>query len=173
MTAFPRIDTLTTPPVVGETYLVPCIIPIGRVEWWPTLGGVHADPELGVPSDHQHYDVRFLSERQIRVLARDCHVPDRDALFAAGRCAVKAGYITDRLYRPKRCLRELHEQGYFGAALEARYAGETLLDGICPHRGANLRSVPVVDGCKTCPLHGLRWDAETGVLIPRREEGRV
>ena len=33
---------------------------------------------------------------------------------------------------------------------------------ICPHKGADLSRMPVRDGCVTCPLHGLRFDAETG-----------
>lgn len=169
MSNFPRVDTLTTPPVVGETYLVPCIIPIGRMEWWPIWHPAHSDPELGTPTEHQHYDVRFLSDRQIRVLDRDCNFPNNEPVVNAGRCAAKAAFITDRLYRPKRCLRELHEQESFGAVFEARFVNAQLRDGICPHRGANLNSVPIRDGCRTCPLHGLRWEAPTGVFAPRRD----
>ena len=52
--------------------------------------------------------------------------------------------------------------------LEAAYAEATLRDGlICPHKGASLAGmVQDEDGCITCPLHGLRWNARTGQLAP-------
>ena len=33
---------------------------------------------------------------------------------------------------------------------------------VCPHRGADLNGVPVVDGTITCPLHGIIFCAKTG-----------
>ncbi|MDE0360662.1 MAG: Rieske 2Fe-2S domain-containing protein [Rhodospirillaceae bacterium] len=36
-------------------------------------------------------------------------------------------------------------------------------EGTCPHQGADLSDVrPDEQGIITCPLHGLRWQAETG-----------
>ena len=40
--------------------------------------------------------------------------------------------------------------------VELRNAFGNVCGDICPHRGYDLRSVPVVDGYRTCPLHQLR-----------------
>ena len=54
-------------------------------------------------------------------------------------------------------------------ALEEAYKDQTLKPGlICPHRGAPLEGmVPDSEGSVTCPLHGLRWNIETGRMANR------
>jgi hypothetical protein len=37
---------------------------------------------------------------------------------------------------------------------------------ICPHRNVQLGSMAPIDGVITCPLHGMRINAETGVVLP-------
>ncbi len=41
-------------------------------------------------------------------------------------------------------------------------AGVFALDAECPHRGGPLADGLVADRCVTCPLHGKRFDLETG-----------
>lgn len=42
-------------------------------------------------------------------------------------------------------------------ALHAEFDGRAAPGGVCPHKGANLSSLPVdPDGLTTCPLHGAR-----------------
>ena len=59
-------------------------------------------------------------------------------------------------------------------ALEAAYGDMRLKPGrICPHKGADLSTFePDEKGCVTCPLHGLQWHVESGVLVPR-EGGKI
>ncbi len=85
-----RIDELTAPPVVGQFYEVPCLIPLDHsklmsttatdrsqlenysTESWisemrPVLLPGHSDPELelGLPIPHYHIDLRFLSDERL------------------------------------------------------------------------------------------------------------
>jgi nitrite reductase (NADH) small subunit len=41
-------------------------------------------------------------------------------------------------------------------------AGVFALDATCPHKGGPLADGLVADRCVTCPLHGKRFDLETG-----------
>jgi nitrite reductase (NADH) small subunit len=47
-------------------------------------------------------------------------------------------------------------------AIFRRADGWAAIDAICPHRGGPLQDGLVADGCVTCPLHGRRFDLETG-----------
>ena len=38
-------------------------------------------------------------------------------------------------------------------------------DMICPHRGTDLSGIEPQDDVITCPLHGLRWNAQTGEAL--------
>ena len=59
--------------------------------------------------------------------------------------------------------------------LEEAYQGQRLKEGmVCPHRGADLSTFPVDDdGCVTCPLHALKWNARTGELVMTRRAAGV
>lgn len=40
--------------------------------------------------------------------------------------------------------------------------------GVCPHQKTCLRGVPAANGTIVCPAHGLKWNIQSGDLIPRR-----
>ena len=61
----------------------------------------------------------------------------------------------------RRLAKKLYLNGYRKAKLD-------LEKRICPHKGADLSTVPAVDGVITCPLHGLRFFAPTGEAIWNR-----
>ena len=67
-----------------------------------------------------------------------------------------------RPYRAERQLRhlatKLYKAGYQAARID-------LDKRICPHKGADLSRIPERDGMIHCPLHGLRFCAETGESI--------
>lgn len=54
-------------------------------------------------------------------------------------------------------------------AIQRHYAGAKCAKGkggwVCPHQKASLGSIMPIDGVITCPLHGLKIDAETGIVI--------
>jgi hypothetical protein len=72
----PIVTELTEPPVVGQFYLVPCVLYwwSGRRAWWPVIGPKHDDVEhLNFAQPHYHLDRRFLPERMFSDAASRIH----------------------------------------------------------------------------------------------------
>lgn len=168
-----RVDEMTSPPIVGRYYLVPCVwvpqdSPVAA-GWRAVLGPRHEDREaLGFPYLHFHNDPRFLSDAVI----------DRIRSIAGHRQSIFDCVITGVRgieYRRRRCLREMPEVpaawGQDWRRELQRLNGAATLRGpckVCPHRGVPLASLPVAaDGTVTCPGHGLRWNVSTGRLVRR------
>lgn len=175
-----RIDRLTAPPVVGRYYLVPTVHYRlrGLLSEWPVIGRRHDDAEhLRFNHLHYHLDARFLGKRQLQAI----ETQGRDiAASVASVVIVKVGDAPPArpIWRARRCKRgamawphQLAEKKNPGfAALRCAYEGRQARRGrggwLCPHRHVSLGSLPAVAGVITCPLHGLRIDAETGVVGP-------
>lgn len=159
---------------VGRFYSVPTVYGLFGYKYddWPVLGPMHDDIEvIGFPHVHYHYDFRFFNDRQWSFALRYTwggsphgmvmsHNPDHPE--------TKPGAV---VFRRRKCSREYPEfprekalPGWL-PKLEEKYWAATVKDWICPHKGASLRGLPMdKDGCITCPLHGLRWDIESGQL---------
>jgi hypothetical protein len=176
-----QIDHLTTTPVIGRRYLVPMVHELwyGRTMWWPIIGPRHNDTEyLNFTIVHYHIDARFLNEAQWRFASHE--TPLRERKLAAAPICNPTGAPPQ--YRLRLCRRLVtgfalptmaDRTGYF-PALEAAYRTSRLRHGphgwVCPHKGAALGSCPVApDGTIICPLHGLRWHADSG--LPAIVEG--
>lgn len=122
-----RLVELTSPPVVGETYLVPCVEARLRdhmtgvfTQPWelPVFGTIHRDPELGYYAglDHLHLDQRFVQENYLRVAhginAKQLgSVPKANAIVNRGFSIPviqmeNAEIIKGPEERPRQCLRE-------------------------------------------------------------------
>jgi len=166
-----RVADLDSPPVVGRIYLVPCarlcygINGFDRAAWWPLIGPTHADGELGVHAEHRHYDPRFLTDRQLSSLMHGEGAPStgRGWKSVFGTVLSMNGAVTELRDVRRRCLRALRPHP-FPNALRPKIAASHVPLSMClrcPHRGFNLRQVPVRDGLIVCPGHGLVWDAET------------
>jgi hypothetical protein len=174
-----RVDRVTTPLVVGRSYLVPTVrgMWLYNIRNWPIIGPRHTDADFfDFAEPHYHVDGRFLknpnglSWRDHETFRMPLHeiityVDSEPFTFSLGPI----------IFRRRRCYRNY--QGYpFGrsipvAAIRKHYAGHQCpknKDGawICPHRKASLGSILPVDGVITCPLHGLRINAKTGVVMP-------
>lgn len=50
-------------------------------------------------------------------------------------------------------------------AVFRRPDGFAAIDGSCPHKAGPLSDGIVADGCVTCPLHGWRFDLQTGEAL--------
>lgn len=191
-----RVTELTSPPVIGKRYLVPTVEYIWgpgqrnkTPRPWPVLGPMHRDPELNFDLDHYHVDSRFVSERAYRSAAnysggtvyRDVNVVFEGVpLNRADHHWDDKGVRTRStiphppvVWRPLTCKRELHKVTRvpeLARKIEASWVGKTCKRGkhgfICPHRNLPLGTIAPVDGVITCPLHGLRIDAATGVVLP-------
>ena len=159
---------------IGRFYLVPTVYgPLDfRMDYWPVLGPMHDDKEvIGFPLSHYHYDFRFFNADQWAYVLRYtgggvvhgvvmCDNPDSET---------KPGPI---IFRRRKCQREYPEFPFKRAEsgwlpkLREKYEAVIMKDLTCPHKGASLRGLAVSEaGCVTCPLHGLRWNIETGELL--------
>ena len=184
----PLIDSLTAPPVVGERYLVPCLRSRSGL-LLPLIGPLHADPEIGVAQVHGHLDLRFVSEDAAREVAlrhpANATEPARSfvALCPIGVimlslfvCEVTDERRTGITVEPLVCLRPMPLYRRAAAlrwieGLEARYRGAALTGGRCPHKGLPLLSLPLQEGRRVCPGHGLCF-SEEGRLVPLTAEER-
>jgi hypothetical protein len=175
-----RVDEMTSPPIVGRTYLVPCVraprdaeFPPGYV---PVFGARHRDYDLiGFPYDHWHHDRRFTTPRHFALGMRIAKERGAPALIFDQVLAVRTGAdLPEPVWRPRKCWREMpaypDQPPRWLPDLEDAYQGKRLRGAckVCPHRGLPLASLPASpDGTVTCPGHGLRWNVSTGRLVRR------
>lgn len=167
-----RVEDLTTPPVVGGWYLVPCVTvrdyrKTEGVVVVPVLGTAHEDPDLGAPYVHLHFDQRFLEPLKagmnecwpqiaVRVvnlteaLAPIEHVAmvcRRDQpTYPADIPSPSQDDITNALIYGRDqhalCAITPHTPGFL-PGLEDRTKGRCSRFGICAHRGTPLSNLPV------------------------------
>lgn len=186
MTPFaPQTDA---PLIIGKRYKVPCVWAqwgSSKFAWLPVLGPKHDDADIiGFEPQHYHIDARFLAPRaydarterhyrgSLGITGVPIHepYPNRTNRHAYNIAGIAPPVLRWRTYWREWPIAEfieatLRPRGWM-TKLEAAYACARLKGMICPHRGADLSSMPVVDGKVTCPLHGLRWNVETGEIAP-------
>ncbi|MCW8132655.1 MAG: Rieske 2Fe-2S domain-containing protein [Planctomycetota bacterium] len=165
----PLVDvrTLSSPPVIGRYYKVPCLQKDGR--WWPVTGEKHEDLDyIGFEPAHFHLDVRFIPPQLIRgystrygpyghFFASVMHDGKTEGGWIdCGKPALRARLCYRDWPRYPAVFRKLHE-AYKSAKLAACR--------VCPHRGYPLNQVTPRDGKLICPLHGLVWDAKSGANV--------
>lgn len=153
---------------IGKFYQVPTVYGVLFYQWadWPVIGPMHEDKEIiNFPAIHYHLDFRFFTQGQWGWVRRVFSVPQSGVLHEQN--GVKLGPV---VFRRRKCQREYpafplkdHQTWLF--ELRQKYKKTVMTDWTCPHRGASLRGMPIDEaGCVTCPLHGLRWDLESGKL---------
>ena len=157
------------------------------VEWRPVAGPPHVDEDLQpFARMHYHVDPRFLP-LALRGAIRPSSVGRRPRVFSKVMTAAWPVDLDRPIVLPallqargvdSSWMRQLPRRALAGwpplivanphtlTALEVRYADSHLVNGRCPHWGFDLATTPPnVNGYRTCPLHGLRWDAD-GRLVP-------
>lgn len=171
-----KVSEIEGEPVVGRHYLVPCIIdgPLGS--WRPIIGTPHDDIEhFGFKRVHYHYDWRFLDDTECLVIA-NCF--DMDPARLGDLMAAVAPTESPVKLKRLKCLRRMPTFGLpfpsikaenRWAKFERHYAEQHLALCLrCPHRGAPLANLPKDEGGNVvCPMHGLKWNLETGKLVSR------
>ena len=172
--SFERVDRLTAPPVVGRFYLVRTVrgLFLGFEDDWPVIGPKHDDVEFfKFTYPHYHVDHRFIRCSDARAIERQAYPlhgrPDLGRPLGAPRWSRRkcvrtwfGSIIPTTRYVDTRPLYELR------AAFMGKQCARDAAGGfICPHRNAPLGSIEPRAGVITCPLHGLRIDAATGVVL--------
>lgn len=163
-------------PVIGRTYLVPCLELERAGIWLPVLGETHTDPPItDVP--HSHYDWRFISDATVKRLQwNGFFFPDHSGDLVK-IVHVNRAFEKPEL-RPMECVRITPPLFPAGSHIQRHLnhvcRGMKLPAGCltCPHRGISLAGAPreMVNGKEVivCPGHGAGWDAETGDYTPRK-----
>jgi len=137
-----------------------------RPRWVPVLGDMHQDDEYILATPHQHYDLRFLSDRMISTITG----PGTPIFFA-----VVTRVLNGPSLHRRKCYRQMPEFPWdmphwyerVIPILEERYTCSVIdpSNPVCPHQG--LPILAEKDGVLTCSGHGLSFDARTGKLITR------
>lgn len=175
-----RLHSLQTAPVVGESYMVPCVLIRefnGHEPFHlPVFGDWHNDKDFGQNDfDHYHIDTRFVTEQELEWFNLSGAL---NIQYLSGVCAINVTTMRDRgVYEdakeiPRVCLRELgqsttfsiHENGVLKNLSKQLMQKNFKLDDkcrVCPHKGTSLQGISPVNGVILCPVHAMRFDAKT------------
>lgn len=176
---FERVETVKRQLKIGEKFLVPCISEErdNKLFITPVINHPHNDNENGQKEVHYHADYRFIKytkemegwigkysngktiERIVVINSHSTHVYCQSRRPQIGVHGTFGYYI----------LPVINEE-FVGVTSVELIKNSTLKHkcihkGKCPHRGYDLSQVVPIDGKITCPLHGLKFNSETGNLI--------
>lgn len=160
-----RLEEICYPPIIGETYLVPCTNLKGFLSInIPVLSISHSDENNS--SDHLHIDHRFISDDDL--VSMDQYpmltvrqIINKESLNISILPTFKQKDLVTEL--PKVCLRRFFFEDdilnvvFFIDGIKEMPNTE-IKCGRCPHRGTYLKNIKPAFGQITCPAHGLRFD---------------
>lgn len=164
---YQMVENINRPLKKDELFLVPCIYrnQYGFEYITPVINHPHNDVENGQRITHYHADLRFLK------FDYDCD----------GMLRIKnehSKYIFCENNRPTlrvdgeivHILLPVINENFAGLThpvhiKKSKLKHNCIYKGKCPHRGYDLSQVPIVNDVIMCPLHGLRFDAATGILL--------
>ncbi|MBN8826465.1 MULTISPECIES: Rieske 2Fe-2S domain-containing protein [unclassified Spirosoma] len=154
---------------VGKFYNVPVAI-LGETYYRgfypnsviPLMGEQHNDIEIiNVTSEHYHIDWRFVRNRNFAI-ATDTDYSEVIGLEHG--IIIMPEHILRIETRRMKCKRDFRDYpsqiAPWFTKLQEKYAHTTAKNGRCPHKGFDMTTIkPDAEGCITCPLHGLKWNA--------------
>jgi hypothetical protein len=161
-------------PKVGEFYLVKCAV-YGKYhsndkKAIPIIGEIHQDNQFGFATPHCHIDGRFASPDLVNEHGQ--------TNFVLGNLEVGEfcfhGVFLGFEWLEKKCLRETtgivvpeRSVSIFSERYHNWYdgfVGKPCKGKLCPHLGTKMLQK---DGMLVCPLHDLRGDINTEVIVSR------
>jgi hypothetical protein len=154
-----RIDQHPRPVKLGEMYHVPCVVKrIGRMVFiTPVINHPHSDRENGQTETHYHADFRFIRHKALKPL----RTHSRHVFGHELRPSVPEHGTIEWHFLP--VVNEDQSEGATNPAFikHSKLKHKCIHNGKCPHRGYDLSQTEAVEGVITCPMHGLRFDANT------------
>lgn len=182
-----KIENLNSPPVIGETYIVPCVLgkdPVRKncaAQWWPVFRPKHEDTEYTKRAIQEKWSGgEFFNIDEVFYGEQDpyhYHVDPRFApteLYSQWEVENESWHNfvypenDDVEFREMKCIREMPPQrlftGFTRKFVEDHQVKEVKC-GRCPHKGTLLNSMPMDEGKITCPAHGLKFDCLTGKCV--------
>lgn len=176
-----KFDDLTEPPIVGRFYLVPTVIGTWCEEDgpWPVMGMKHEDAEwLSFPYIHYHLNRFFLNDHDEWVAIANPIAEPLDGIGYRMNDPIPAPVLRKWKCRrsavtafPVNQINKTRTNKWF--AMFDHYAGAQCAHSngwICPHKGARLGAIIPIGGVITCPLHGMRIDARTGIVLSQTKD---
>lgn len=175
-----KIDELKQPPVIGEYYLVPCIleevidikktnrewikdeqgeyflekptiINTNKFYYIPIINHPHNDIENGQKQIHYHIDDRFVKSKNSKI---NINTDYKIRIDKTKDCKIE--YIVMKCTSNKQ-----HRVTKPEFIKNSKLKHKCIYKGKCAHRGYDLSQEIAVNGVITCPLHGLRFEAIT------------
>jgi len=156
-----KVENIIRPLIIGESLLVPCVINGYNIT--PIVNHPHNDVENGQPETHYHADYRFIhffEEHNTPIIENGIEYTVSDKTRITKTNDIQIKYFSLIVIRTS----------YGGvnspdSISKSKLKHKCIHKGKCSHRGFDLSQVEPVDGVITCPLHGLRYNAETKQLI--------
>ena len=183
-----NIEELNSPPIIGQTYIVPCMF--GQIDllskaqvrppvWWPVMRPSHQDSVYVAKIKSILVGEEFIDEEYFEDDPLTSHHYHIDPRFTPDEYYVDWELKNNNLHNVINiqgeiiwknlvCLREMPTQRLFtgfGQKFLDDHLGKKIKCGRCPHRGVLLNSVPINDGVITCPNHGLKFDSKSMICI--------
>jgi Rieske Fe-S protein len=157
-----KVEHVKRPLKVGERYLVPCVVDEydGQTFVYPVINHPHTDTENGQPETHYHLDYRFVKHDNQGKFPRVTHSHSRYNFETQIRPEGKIEYFVLEVINE-----DFHGITPVELIAKSKLKHKCIHKGKCPHRGYELSQAAPKDGVITCPLHGLRFDAETKQLL--------
>lgn len=163
---FQKVENVKHPLKKGEKYAVPCIV---RHEddlmfITPVINHPHNDKENGQKEVHYHADYRFIKHKSDNNFPTIINNHSKHVFAETVRPQYKLHGNIEYYVLP------VINEGFAGVTnvefiAKSKLKHKCIHEGKCPHRGYDLSQVSSINGKITCPLHGLQFDAETGLVI--------
>ena len=121
----------------------------------PLINHPHSDVENNQKEAHYHIDTRFLG---LQPTLKNYNMVDSDLRPVVGK------YLLIEL-----SLRKNNDVIHLSTPIDliskSKLKHKCIHKGKCPHRGYDLTNVKPINGIITCPLHSLRFNSKTKLLI--------
>lgn len=162
-----EVSDVDGPLEVGEKYRVECVkLPVGNRLFWIPILCEHVGDIGG--TFHYHIDVRFTTDFILQLIDLK---PNEVMGVARQRRTQSFIKVCLRQFEPITLLRESAQKSSYNTLQDMVKDRRMDLNCLkCPHQGVDLRQVPVTNGVRVCPAHGLTWDKE-GNFVKREIKG--
>ena len=182
-----NIESLKSPPIVGQTYLVPCVFGhysyLGKVkdmdQWWPILRPSHEDSKYVEQTRtiwKKNIEVEEMYYEADPTMSHHYHIDPRFApasMYTRDEQERQDWHNTVTIesaveWQELKCVRDMPTQVLYeslGKQFVEDHKDKKLKCMRCPHKGMILSSIPDIDGIITCPGHGLKFDSKTNQCI--------
>lgn len=157
------------PVEVGKYYKVLCAVMDGyKCKYWPVIGPIHKDQQLGVDVTHIHHDGRFVKNGTIYPV----HNGITNSIINLDGASAFTGFTVKRMkclrlktgIKPPEGINELtgkpHAEKYWN--WYKTMVGKSCKGKKCPHLGTTMHKR---GGKLVCPLHNLTGCAKKEVIV--------